>query len=241
MEDVYGEVTYILLHSAEYKKDNRLPPQGFTSQGLHYDTTAVKGLAAQDPNFNRDGSMEGTAADTVRYEISNLNQGQVYQLAVKIYYQTLSPRFAENLFEYNTPEVQTFQNYYNPENNRPITLDSLQLAVLPPTGIEPPEGATPDSPFLLSAYPNPFNPQITIQVEVAEPGDLRLDIYNLLGQPVKTFSEEHLHRGTYHFTWNTKNVEDVAATSGEYFIKAEFAGNAGKPSYTLFRKIILMK
>jgi hypothetical protein len=241
MEDVYGEVTYILLHGAEYRKDNRLPPQGFSSQGLHYDTTAIKGMAEQDPNFNRDVSVEGTATDTTTYNVGNLNWGQAYQLTVKIYYQTLSPRFAENLFEYNTPEVQTFQNYYNQENNSPVTLDSLQLAVLPATGIHSADIAVPGSPFLLSAYPNPFNPQLTMQIEVAEPGELRLEIYNLLGQLVRTFANERLEPGPYRFTWNTQNAENLTVTSGEYFIKAQFIGNSGKPPYTLYRKVILMK
>jgi hypothetical protein len=82
MQDVDGNVTYTLLRGESYIKDNRIPPSGFTSQGPYYDSTAVAGLAAQDPNFNRSDGVEGSGVDTVTYRIGSLNQAKPYQLYV---------------------------------------------------------------------------------------------------------------------------------------------------------------
>ena len=50
-------------------------------------------------------------------------------------------------------------------------------------------------------YPNPFNPSTVIEFDVLEPGPVRLGVYNLLGQPVKTLVDDWHSAGSYRVSW----------------------------------------
>lgn len=67
---------------------------------------------------------------------------------------------------------------------------------------------TPNHFSLGPAYPNPFNPQTTIQFQLDEPGDVHLIIYNLNGQEVITLTNDKLNSGTYQTTWSGVNSFD---------------------------------
>lgn len=70
---------------------------------------------------------------------------------------------------------------------------------------------------LLDAYPNPFNPSTTIQVQMAEAGPAKLIIYNVLGQKVKTLFDGNLQPGSKKFVWNGKDDAGRQVASGFYF------------------------
>ena len=83
---------------------------------------------------------------------------------------------------------------------------------------------------LVSLYPNPFNPDITIQVKVREPGELNIDIFNLSGRRVKTLANSTIGVGSHSFKWDSSNDP-----SGMYFFKLTI----GKT--TKIRKALLLK
>lgn len=72
---------------------------------------------------------------------------------------------------------------------------------------------------LLSAYPNPFNPNTTIRYSVLNPGTLTLDIFNSRGQFVRSFSAVHNQPGFYNIAWDGKDEHGKAASSGIYLYK----------------------
>ena len=67
---------------------------------------------------------------------------------------------------------------------------------------------------LVSLYPNPFNPKVTIQVKVYEEGALNIDVFNLSGQRVKTLINGIFRAGSYSFNWDSSR-----SPSGMYFFK----------------------
>ena len=67
---------------------------------------------------------------------------------------------------------------------------------------------------LVSLYPNPFNPEVTIQVKVYEEGILNIDVFNLSGQRVKTLINGTFRAGSYSFNWDSSR-----SPSGMYFFK----------------------
>ena len=83
---------------------------------------------------------------------------------------------------------------------------------------------------LVSLYPNPFNPDITIQAKVREPGELKIDIFNLSGRRVKTLANSTIGVGSHSFKWDSSNDP-----SGMYFFKLTI----GKT--TKIRKALLLK
>jgi type IX secretion system substrate protein/cleaved adhesin domain-containing protein len=83
---------------------------------------------------------------------------------------------------------------------------------------------------LKSNYPNPFNPVTTIAYEVAEAGNVLIQVYNIRGQLVSTLVNEHQERGSHDLLWNADGQ-----ASGVYFYKMKFG------RYTSTKKMILMK
>jgi hypothetical protein len=88
---------------------------------------------------------------------------------------------------------------------------------------------------LLSNYPNPFNPTTTIKFNIEQNEQVKMEIYNLKGQKVKTLVEDKLEAGKYTITWNGKDDNGKSVSSGIYFYKM----NSGK--FTSTKKMILMK
>ena len=68
----------------------------------------------------------------------------------------------------------------------------------------------------ISIYPNPFNPSTTIKLELAEPGNVELSIYNIKGQKVKTLMDCITAPGKFELIWNGRNDAGKRVTSGEY-------------------------
>lgn len=112
MGDVNGNPTTVLERAATMLKDNRLVPVGFSTLHSAYDSTAIVGAASTDPNFNKIAGIEGTGTDEVRYHIpvSGIN-GNV-TVRAKIYYQSVPPRWTEELFSVDHPTINAFEAMY---------------------------------------------------------------------------------------------------------------------------------
>jgi len=75
----------------------------------------------------------------------------------------------------------------------------------------------PNEYQLLNNYPNPFNPSTTIEFNLPVRGDIQLTIFNLLGEKVKSFTDQALDPGRHSFEWNGSTDSGVEVSSGIYF------------------------
>ena len=67
-------------------------------------------------------------------------------------------------------------------------------------------------------YPNPFNPETTIQFTTENTEKkIELVIYNLKGQKVKTLINKVLPAGNHSVVWAGKNTNNKTVASGIYF------------------------
>ena len=66
-------------------------------------------------------------------------------------------------------------------------------------------------------YPNPFNPTTTIQYALPEAGNVRLIVYDLLGNKVRSLVATNLSAGRYESIWNACNDRGVKVSSGIYY------------------------
>jgi hypothetical protein len=71
----------------------------------------------------------------------------------------------------------------------------------------------------ISNYPNPFNPDTTIRLELAEAGRIELSIYNIKGQKVRNLLDAHTEPGIFTCNWNGRDDNGRPVASGQYFIK----------------------
>jgi hypothetical protein len=70
-------------------------------------------------------------------------------------------------------------------------------------------------------FPNPFNPATTIRFAVKEPATVKLLIFNLRGELVRTLADGELSRGLYERRWNGRDNAGRAAASGLYFYRLQ--------------------
>lgn len=97
--------------------------------------------------------------------------------------------------------------------------------------------STPMEFALHQNFPNPFNPDTTIKYELAESADVTLQIYNVLGQVVRTLVvSESQPPGRYQIRWNGMDDRGVSVSSGVYFYKISAEGK-----FHDVRKLMLLK
>ena len=84
-------------------------------------------------------------------------------------------------------------------------------------------------------YPNPFNPETTISYSLKETGRVKLEVYNIKGQLVKTLVDEEQTTGHYKLVFNAKDNKGRAIASGVYMLKMV------APGYRKTIKMILMQ
>jgi hypothetical protein len=73
-------------------------------------------------------------------------------------------------------------------------------------------------------YPNPFNPVTTIRYALPEASDVRLTIYNVLGQQVRILVQDRQEAGYYQVAWDGKDDSERAVSSGIYLYRFESKG-----------------
>lgn len=90
---------------------------------------------------------------------------------------------------------------------------------------------TPKAFTLSSAYPNPFNPSTTFTLTVRERQELKVEIYNMLGKPVRElFSGVMEADESRSFTFNAGDLP-----SGIYFYRVT------AEKFTAARQVTLIK
>jgi len=108
--DAAGRVTTGLLRAVRYAKDNRLLPMGF-DKGSATPETAVRGRAMTDDDF-------AAGADTVRYRVPLGPDVDSAAVSVRLMFQTIGYRWAENLAPYDSRETAGFTRYYRANADR---------------------------------------------------------------------------------------------------------------------------
>ena len=79
--------------------------------------------------------------------------------------------------------------------------------------------------FALGAnYPNPFNPSTLIPYQLSATSQVRLEVFNILGQRVATLVDEEQQAGSYRARWDGTAAAGGAAASGVYFYRLTVAG-----------------
>ena len=83
---------------------------------------------------------------------------------------------------------------------------------------------------LAQNYPNPFNPSTTIRVALPEASNVKLTVYNILGQEVAQLINGFRNAGTYNVVWNAQEV-----STGIYVYRLEAGSNVITKKMTLIK------
>jgi hypothetical protein len=209
MGDVAGSVTTVLERAAAPLKDNRLPPVGFTSGHISYDTTRIAGVPPTDMDFNlhADGT-EGSGADVVRYHVPTHGHQGGLRVHAAVYYQPLPPAWLAPMLAHSTPEIDAFRDMLSTSDGTPVrvAIDSLEIGGV---GVaEMPTGG-------LRVFPNPTTDG-RVRISPLVPLPLTVDaVYDATGRrmPVEV---QHMAQGV---------VIELPARAGTYLVQLTVNGN----------------
>ena len=88
---------------------------------------------------------------------------------------------------------------------------------------------------IVSSYPNPFNPIVTIEYTLEKDSYVDINVYNILGQKVRNLYSGDRLRGENNIIWDGKNFNGKMVSSGSYFIQILNEND------NLIKKVTLMK
>jgi len=177
MGDVNGDRTTVLERGKLALKDNRLTPLGFTTSHQSYDTTLIAGVPASDIDFNRDAQgIEGSGSDVVHYHVPMNGFSGLIRVQAKVWYQSAPPRYMEEMFEYNTPDIDAWRTMFQASEPSPVLVKEVELTDL--------SVAIDDLRDLgVRIFPNPVHDGL-LRIEGLNDRIVSVEVYDLRGAVV---------------------------------------------------------
>ena len=143
----------------------------------------------------------------------------------------MNTAFAETLTNLEISyDFRTFVGDHYSAARLPVGLIFLDSVLNSETAISDAAPALPESFSLIQNYPNPFNARTTIQYALPEAGQVRIEIYDLLGRRVRLPVDQYKPAGYHRFIWDAGELG-----TGIYFYKIQ-AGD-----YSESHKMVLIK
>ena len=90
-------------------------------------------------------------------------------------------------------------------------------------------------------YPNPFNPNTVISYSLPEKSSVAIEIFNILGQKVKTLVDQNKDAGVYRVIWNGKNQSGNQVSSGIYLYVMQAVSLENRKEFVRIKKMILIR
>ena len=102
-----------------------------------------------------------------------------------------------------------------------VTDDDGRYEIMTETSVQNDENSdiTPAGFTLHQNYPNPFNPVTVIPFSLEISGFVRLDLYNMLGQKIRTLISGYYSEGHHSVTWNGLDDNGLSAAAGVYIYR----------------------
>jgi uncharacterized protein (DUF362 family) len=161
-------------------------------------------------------SYTGTRTYTYVAETCSIHLNQGYNaLLVK----TLQPSSGNHDFALNICDIES-----------DAELSGHRVAGLKfyPTKIETNINFVKSNNSITKCFPNPASTYTKIDIKVENPGNYRINVYNLQGKVVKPILNNYLRPGNYSYTWNLDNSKGEMVSRGIYVVKEEFSKQTAK-------------
>ncbi|MGH1365981.1 MAG: LamG-like jellyroll fold domain-containing protein [Calditrichia bacterium] len=97
------------------------------------------------------------------------------------------------------------------------------------------EDRVPGRIVLAQNFPNPFNPETTIRFQLKNSTDVRLEVFNTLGQKVATLVDSKHNAGEHTIVWDATNSAGRKVASGLYLYRLTAEG------FVQTRKMVVLK
>ena len=91
-------------------------------------------------------------------------------------------------------------------------------------GVPTPVSPAPELTVALGAYPNPFNPLVTIELRLASNTDGTLAVYDLTGRRVTVLASGDFAAGRQTYRWDGRDEDGRGLPSGVYLVRLQAVG-----------------
>ena len=177
-----------------------------------------------DPSINMPYVFSGNGGNTiVQFEVDIMDFINTF----------LEGSFENNGFVIKANSNQKFSKFYSKEYSNADYRPSLEITF---PDIDVDEEIISGNIKFLRNYPNPFNPETTIQFSLSEQSEVEIVIFNSKGEKIKNTVSGNYPTGTHYVLWNGKDERNNPVSSGIYFYNLNIDGKT-----IASNKMILMK
>ncbi|MDY0324943.1 MAG: C25 family cysteine peptidase [Candidatus Cloacimonadaceae bacterium] len=225
---------------AAWIDDIRFPSTSSSNVPMAYTNTTQVNFNQVSPNTTTDetfvlrnlgtGNLVGTITIPAQFNLSYMGEAlpndHVYEIASGVTNVYTISYVAGDVVQNISDEITIMTNDNDlPVITIPIILDAVANSDL----------INPAITALNSNFPNPFNPSTSIRFSLKEAGPVKLNIYNLKGQLVKSLLDSDMSAGNHQIVWNGKDERGAAVSSGIYLYRME------SNNFKATNKMMLMK
>ena len=111
-----------------------------------------------------------------------------------------------------------------------VDIDAGEDGGMPCESLDNADDLLPSVFEVSNAYPNPFNPSTTIDINIPEAGMVNVGVYNLKGQLISTLMNKNVVPGSYSVSWDASNL-----TSGLYVFSVAYGDKTYNQKVTLVK------
>ena len=203
-----------------------MPAPGYSYDNIHPGMPVVNLVSSTEDGveIGWDASM---ADDFQYFEVSRASNPDFTDASM---YATVEPAFFDDA-------VTVGQTYYYKVNSIDANGNASDNSNVITTSIVSVDGLEllPTAYGLSQNFPNPFNPTTSIEFALPEASEVTLEIYNLLGQKVRTLVNGSVPAGYINTLWDGMDQNGMEMSSGTYIYRLQTA------DVTFSKKMVLMK
>ena len=141
----------------------------------------------------------------------------------------LLPSSADGKYHFIDKDAETGQKYYYK------VVDISSSGASQEHGPVVAEMTAPENYDLSQNYPNPFNPTTQIRYQLPAADKVRIEVFNISGQLIRTLVDAQLPAGYHEALWDGRNDHGLNVSSGVYYYRLVTR------SFTSTRKMALLK
>jgi hypothetical protein len=173
-----------------------------------YSMTSANDEAARDP---KDWTFEAMDPNTLEWVV----------LHSVVDEPAWEERFQTKMFNFdNNQAYRSFRFNITAVNGAPMMqIAEIQIFADLLAGVEDDATGLVNEYALNQNYPNPFNPTTQIQFSLPKNTDVKIAIYNMMGQRVKMLIDQPLNAGLHTLSWDGTNNAGLTVANGVYFYR----------------------
>jgi len=179
-----------------------------------------------------DATMIGTVMGTPLFQVKQASETNYHNFCSFVIPAGLTMNFSVKFIPLAEGTYNAVLTINSDDPDNPVIEIAVTAVVLP---ISNEDNLSAIVTALKGNYPNPFSPETTILYSVKGEFKVTIEVYNILGQKVKTLVSDKVKSGNHSIKWNGKDEAGRSVGSGIYFYRM----TAGK--YRATAKMMLMK